>query len=481
MLRFKNLYSIITIVVIALVVINLPVFALHATIKELSGTGSDSKVAIKKTENSNFVKAQINDLIRENGIIVTGKGEDSQVELLIEDGSSSAIVRLGSQSYLKLASSSDKVKLLLDEGIVLVGNTGSLNLNVYVGNYVASSDGTTFTVDVIDAGDSNEQVDVDVEVLEGQVRFNKDGDDAQKAYYILPGEKAKFNLKFKKVPAESITRDKNIEKLEKVGLFEANRLAKLNKQINEFNSGSAQLQNTNFQKVKIEMKGPLFAKFKAELHQGNLEKVRQNQQFQKEGQLEIKNNQRRQNNLPQGHPQLNNSSMNNIEDKPIDKPKPDFIQTKTKDIKNNQNNSNMINQGSHDSNLQKNNNNTQTQNRNKSTIKQENKQPNTVNEQPKSNIKKNKSSSTVILSSPSSNSSNGNKTSQTTRYNKPKKHQKVKQTNVNNKQPGGTRPDINRNPSLNEGVNSMQPQPSLPTIVPKNPPPPKNIMPAIKK
>lgn len=457
MIKFNNLGLTVILSVLAYVIIEIPIYALHATITDLPGALNDSKVAIKKTENSNFIKAKVNDLIRENGIIVTGKGADSKVELLIENASCKAIVRLGSQSYLKLTSSSDKVKLLLDEGKVLVQNTGSLNLNVYVGNYVASSEGTTFTVDVLEPGDTSDQINVEVEVLEGQVRFNKDGDDLQKAYYILPGEKAKFNLKFNKLANATLVKDINIEKLESIGMFDPIRIESLNKQINNFNSSSVELVNTQFQQVKIEMNGPLFEQFKDTLQKDNLEKVKQNQELQNQDQLESKNNELRQKLLPQGNSQLNDSIINNLDSIPINEDKSiidnnnDSINIES-DIEIDKTESNKVKESSEDLNIQDIKVNKQNNVINNTNINKESNKTKSVNEQPKVKTKQYKHSNTVILSSPSSNSANSSKSGY---YSKPKKNKVVKQPDNSNtsgtvqsnqSKPTITRPDIDRNP-----------------------------------
>lgn len=277
--------------------VNIPVYALQAKITEMPNNQTAGNIAIKQTEKSEFVKAKVNDIIFENGVIVTGKGSGSQVELEVEEKASRALVRLGSNSYLKLNTSSNQLKLLLQEGKILVQNVDNLNLNVYVGNFVAASEGTTFSVALSDISEVNEEedeLDVDLEVYEGKVRFSKEGEEIDKAEYILPGEKVNLKLRFKKLLEQRQTKIDHIQQLKQSGMFDESRLNKLNQFINATREKNLQLKEQRISDFKLNMSGPLFQGFKKQLAARNLERIKQNELLQQSGELLNRNKERRQ-------------------------------------------------------------------------------------------------------------------------------------------------------------------------------------------
>lgn len=274
-----------------------PVNAMQAKITEIPEGQSEGKIAIKQTEDSEFIKAKVDDVIQENGVIVTGKGDGSQVELEIDDALSKALVRLGSNSYLKLNTSSKQLQLLLEEGEVLVQNVDNLNLNVYVGNFVAASEGTTFSVglsDLVEVDDENDELNVNVEVYEGKVKFLKQGDEEDKAEFILPGEKANFKLRFKRFLEQRQARIANIQNLKQTGMFSEARLARLNQFINATREKNLQLRDQRINNFQLNMDKPLFQNFKKRLAQRNLERINQNKLLQLRGELQARNIERRQ-------------------------------------------------------------------------------------------------------------------------------------------------------------------------------------------
>ena len=278
-------------------IVNIPVYALQAKITEIPDSQKVGNIAIKQTEKSEFVKAKVNDIIFENGVIVTGKGSGSQVELEVKEKASRALVRLGSNSYLKLNTSSNQLKLLLQEGKVLVQNVDNLNLNVYVGNFVAASEGTTFSValsDISEVNDEEDELDVDLEVYEGKVRFSKEGEEIDKAEYILPGEKVNLKLRFKKLLEQRQTRIDHIQQLKDSGMFDESRLARLCQFINATRDNNIQLKDQRIKDFKLNMDGLLFKGFKTQLAARNLERIKQNELLQQSGELSNRNKERRQ-------------------------------------------------------------------------------------------------------------------------------------------------------------------------------------------
>ncbi|MEW5819122.1 MAG: FecR domain-containing protein [Cyanobacteriota bacterium] len=144
------------------------VFALEGKVTALPGLDKGGKVAIKSKEDSKTVDATLNAIIYENGTIYTGGGAESKAELFVIDKNQKAIVRIGSNSYLKLNLNSDKIKLSLEEGKILVKTQNCLNLNVSVGNYVATAEGTSFTVEVIEPKSAQEE-DIEDEIEEDEL------------------------------------------------------------------------------------------------------------------------------------------------------------------------------------------------------------------------------------------------------------------------------------------------------------------------
>lgn len=277
--------------------INTPAYALQAKITEMPDRQAGGKIAIKQSDKSEFIPAKVDDVIYENGVIVTGKGSGSQVELEVQEKTSKALVRLGSNSYLKLNTSSKQLQLLLEEGKVLVQNVDNLNLNVYVGNFVAASEGTTFSVtlsDILEVNDEEDELDVDLEVYEGKVKFSKQGDELDKAEYILPGEKASFKLRFKRLLEQRQTRVDHIQKLKQTGMFDESRLLKLSQFINVTREKNFQLMDQRINEFKLKMEGPLFQGFKKQLAPRNLERIKQNELLQQRGELAALNKERRQ-------------------------------------------------------------------------------------------------------------------------------------------------------------------------------------------
>lgn len=287
MVKFQQLIAIGGIIFGAFLINPLSSLGLDAIVKEMPGPGGDA--AFKPSPSAQFQKVYLNAKILENGIVATGESTNSKVELLLNDAGTKASVRLTRNSYLKLSKQSKDVKLVLNEGKILVQNPNALNLNVYVGNFVAASEGTTFTVEMQEPSTTNDELDVDVEVLEGTVKFT-DTTSQKEPEYILPGERVRFKFRIKQLAGGGPKTPEELEKLKNAGLIGQLRLKRLEKIMAQ---SSIQLEKSQIQEVQIKQTGELF-NFNTPLQSACEQKIQENVMLQKIGQLRQKNKERRE-------------------------------------------------------------------------------------------------------------------------------------------------------------------------------------------
>jgi hypothetical protein len=230
--------------------------ALNAEVTELPGLNKGGKVLVKPTEQSKPKEASLKDIIYENGIIATDKGYESRAELLLQEKDAKAILRIGSSSYLQL----NKNNIAIQDGKILVQNQGYLNLTVSVGNYIAASEGTTYTVEVNKADQDLENIEAVIEVLEGEVSFKNEDTPQTKPIKIRPGQRYVFNFRKERL-AKQIQKLQDLEHKtprQKMKLKRVTRKTKRLERMENIHKHRLQMIQSRRENFKILMQGPLF-------------------------------------------------------------------------------------------------------------------------------------------------------------------------------------------------------------------------------
>lgn len=239
---------------------NLEQSSLQGIVTDLPGFNKGGQVLVRQTESSSAKEAQLMDTILKNGVVATGKNNQSKAELTIHMNKSKSVIRIGNNTYFKLTPNSQETKINLMEGKVLVQKNGNMNLNVYVGNYIAATEGTTFTVEAVKTKEKDkDKIVADIKVYEGLVMFVNEKDSVDKSKFILPGEKA--NLLMEEV----------------IGSSNGNKTL------------SYKLAGFKTKKIQLSLDDPIFSNSKNLINE-NLEEIRNNIYLQSNRKLDKINN-----------------------------------------------------------------------------------------------------------------------------------------------------------------------------------------------
>lgn len=280
MYKITKLFYVATLVLTLLLIYNSQLFAMEAKVVELPGINAGGQVVVKPTQDAAFVNAKVNDIIKENGIIATGKTSNSLAEILVEEKASKSLIRLANNTLLKLTPSSSQLKLLLANGKILIQNQNSHNLSIGVGNYIATTEGTTLLMEVEENPDDPDEVNTNIEVLEGSVKFQNIDDPKEQPVVVFPGEKRLFKLRFNKL--NQMEKRRRLKDLDFSNPEIANELPEL------FSQRAVARYTLREQKklnVKLSMYGPLY-NFKRPLFEENKRRIQQNILYQNQGKLE---------------------------------------------------------------------------------------------------------------------------------------------------------------------------------------------------